>query len=584
MPAIRLTGFSGEQPRVIPRLMPDNAAQVAVNCRLDDGALTPIRRAAQAAAAQASWRTIYRAGDEWLGWSGIVHVAPGPVDGDRLYIMGDGAPKMRLDNTIYPLALPRPGSRLTPTLQSTGAGDVSTRLYAFTWVTTFGEESEPSPVSASVQWRPGNKVRLSGFPVPPAGRAIVKQRIYRSQTGKSGTYLYLIAERDAANTNFIDDIAVDALQDPLPSADWNAPPSTLIGLVSLPNGLMAAFAGRKIYFCEPYRPHAWPDKYILTVDSDIVGLAALGQSLLVMTEGQPYVINGTTPAGMVTKKLELNLPCISRRGIVDLGYAVAYPSNDGLVVARPDGSASIATSNIFSPDDWKALNPEAMVGAQYAGRYVASYRYVDDSGQNVRGLLHLDLAGTSFLVRTDVFATAFYFDGETGGLYFVSDTAQIMRFDAPGAAPANLTWRSKQFVLPYPENFAAILVDVEPAPPAPPTPVDEAARDAAIAERTTLLAAGPTGGELAGAILPGTAIAGDLLPPVPGADGATAGAGVTVRVIADGKLVAVVSAVNEPRRLPGGFRARSWEIEVVSDRQVQAISIAKSIDELRVLA
>ena len=42
MATLKLVGFSGEIPKLLPRLLPDMSAQAAFNVRLDDGALTPI--------------------------------------------------------------------------------------------------------------------------------------------------------------------------------------------------------------------------------------------------------------------------------------------------------------------------------------------------------------------------------------------------------------------------------------------------------------------------------------------------------------------------------------------------------------
>src|SRR5690554_4312899 len=110
MAVIKLVGFAGEQPKIIPRLLGDNFAQAAYNTRLDDGGLTPIRK--QRFVQQLSdvppegFGTIYYHGGVWMAWPGLVYAAPGPVATDRLYIMGDGAPKMMVGPATYALALP----------------------------------------------------------------------------------------------------------------------------------------------------------------------------------------------------------------------------------------------------------------------------------------------------------------------------------------------------------------------------------------------------------------------------------------------------------------------------------------------
>jgi hypothetical protein len=192
MPAIKITGFSGEQPRIIPRLLPAAAAQSAFNVRLDDGGLSPYYEPSSVSSLSAptgSYLTLYRHGDTWLGFEDQVNLAQGPVAQDRLYYTGDGAPKMRVSSTVYPLALAGPSVALSGSSSGGGTGDTYTRIYVYTWVTDFGEESEPSPASAEIDWQAGETITLTGFASTPSGRTITKQRIYRSQTDSTGTDL-----------------------------------------------------------------------------------------------------------------------------------------------------------------------------------------------------------------------------------------------------------------------------------------------------------------------------------------------------------------------------------------------------------
>lgn len=579
MAAIKLIGFIGEQPRVLARLMPETAAQAAYNTRLDDGGLTPMRRPADIATAdEPDCRTIYRHQGEWYCWQDDIHAAPGPVAQDRLYFTGDGVPKVRLGEDLYPLAVPKPAAALTATLGGSGSGDVTTRIYVYTWVTEFGEESEPSAVSNALDWRPGNTVTLSGFGSTPSGRAITHQRIYRSQTGQSGTYFYLIAERTASTGDFTDNIAVDAFQEPLPSATWNAPPDDLEGLTALPNGMMAAFVGRDLYFCEPWRPHAWPEKYVLTTDFPIVGLGALGSAIVVLTTGNPYMVQGTSPDTMQMLKLEQNFPCINGRGIVDLGYAVAYPSNDGLVVVRADGSFQIATANIFDRDRWLAFQPSTLIGAQLQGRYAAFYRATAPDGSISTGCALIDIGGEAFLVRADVQATAAFHDIETSSLYFLQrGTTKIRQLDAPNAARALQYWKSKEFVPGFATSFGAIRIDSS----TPVTPADEAAYEAdkaaAIQANETAIAAGSIAGEMNAGPLGTNTLNGDNLEPMPRLTNTT----LNVGVYADKKHVATIATAGKIVRLPAGFKARTWEIDVFGDVPIEQIVMARTVDELK---
>ncbi len=575
---LAITGFSGEQPRVLPTMLPDAGAREAWNIRLDDGGLTPTRKPKAVASVTAGHQTIYRHGSTWLSRAGLVHFAPGPVAQDRLYYTGDGAPKMRVASTVYPLALPAPTAALTATPSGSGTGDVFTRLYVYTWVTDFGEESEPCPVSNELIWQSGITVTLSGFATTPSGRAITKQRIYRSQTGRAGTYLYLIAERAATAANYVDTVPVDQFQESLPSADWNAPPDGLAGLVSMANGMMAAFSGRDVYFCEPYRPHAWPEKYVLTVDYPIVALAAIDTTLLILTEGQPYVAQGTHPSTMAQKRIELNLPCINARGVVNLGFAVCYPSHDGLISMSAGGSPSLITGNLFRKDDWLALSPQTAVAAQLGQRYVFFYDTMVGDKRRA-GAFAIDLSGTAFLVRHEVTASAAWYDVTASALYYCAPkSSAVMELHPPEGPPTMLSWSSKEFLLPAPHNFGVLMVDSL----ARLTAAEQAALNAERAAVVAALAAALPGSDLGAPInanpLNEMLISSDdftwgLL--------TTEGPDFEAIIIADGAPVHSITRLDQPERLPAGFTARSWEIAIRTNISIKQVTLATTMADLR---
>lgn len=577
MPTIKLAAFTGEQPRLISRLLPATAAQYSFNTRLDDGGLTPFNAPVQVAAlASANAKTIYKYQDTWLSWPGEVHLAPGPVADDRLYYTGDGKPKMRIGTTIYDLAVARPGTALGAVLGGTGSGDVQTRIYTYTYVTDLGEESEPAPASTALNWQPGQTVTLSGFAAPPAGRAITKQRIYRSQTGSSGTYFYFIAERAASNANFVDNIAVDAFKEMLPSVAWNAPPDGLRGLTAMPNGMMAAFVGKKLYFCEPFRPHAWPEKYVLTTDSEIVGLGAVGTSLVIATKAKPYLAAGASPDAMQMVKLENNLPCINSRGIVDLGFAIAYPSNEGLAAISANGEARLVSSDIMGIKDWRALSPETIIGGQISGRYIAFYDTKDADGTQLTGAVFFDLGSTPYLVRTDTAVTSVFYENETGAVFYLAKGERdIYRLDAPQGDRETYYWKSKDFHTILDLSYAAIQVDtIEFVSPLEFKNYEKTLAQV-LQKNAEIIASKVSLGDLNAAPINYVPSAGDNLLRLPTPPG-----NVRVGVYADNKLIATITKTGMAVRLPS-VKATKWEIDVSANVSVSMIAMSTTMDELK---
>ena len=576
MPKLRFAQFSGEIPKLLSRLLPDTGAQAAENVRLDDGGLTPVRKSAQVHvfAGVSAPKTIFKWGDVWLAWDQQVNAVPGPVATDRLYYTGDGAPKMRVGSTVYDLAVPFPTAALTATVTGSGTGDVTTRLYAYTWVTQFDEESEPCPVSADVNWQAGQTVTLSGFQAAPTGRGINRQRIYRSQSSsQSGTDLFLIEERVATTASYVDTHAPDDFQEVIPSKDYNQPPADLAGLIAMPNGMMVGFSGKQLCFCEPYKPHAWPEKYRLTAAFEIVALGGYGSTVVAGTKGYPYVASGISPEAMVEEKIEVNLPCISSRGLVDLGYSVAYPSNDGLVVVS-NGGATVATDALFTRADWQRLSPAMLVAGQFAGRYFASYSYTDiDGTTKYEGTFAIDLTGQQpFVVRYSFKADAFFYDLASGQLFYALGN-RVYEFDALGQTNEVMTWRSKRVVLSNPVTLGAIIVESGNIS----TPEQEQARKdliaAIIAANAPIFAQASMGSEMNGGPVNDLALGGSPLQTVP------ADKWISVKVYADGELVRTVSDLDAVKRIQARA-ARVWEIQVNGTAEVEQVLLATSAREL----
>lgn len=579
---LQLANFSGETPRVTPRLLAENGAQAAFNVRLDDGALTPMNwsRFVYHLSDTERYKTIFKDGNNWLAWQEVVNVVRGPVASDRLYITGDGPPKIRSGNVEYPLAVPFPGSAPVAALIS-GEVDTDTSttvLYAYTWVTQFDEESEPSSLSNAIEWSPNCIIELSGFATPPAGRGITRLRIYRAQTSGSGdTGLYFLTELAATALKYQD--AYGTLNEAIPSVNYNAPPDGLRGIIALPNGMMAGFLGKQLCFSEPYKPHAWPEGYRLTVDYPIVGLGAFGSTLAIMTTGNPYVASGTAPENFVMERIEVNLPCINARGIVDLGYAIAYPSHEGLVSISSAG-ASVVTKPLLTRKDWLQMNPYSMVAGQYSGRYMTSYNYTDRDGVAQRGMMAIDLSGEQpFIVRGVDAADGMYYDVETGQLYLLRDGQDIYGWDDISQPPGEMYWRSKQFIFAGPLAFTCILIEGFDT-------IDEdrkAMVEAALARRlkeikeanAAAMAAEDIKGAIAEAALGEITFAGSLIFPVAALDNY-----LTATIWADGKKVAVIDQINRIVRLPSGFTARWWEVEIRGNMPITAVALAQSPEEL----
>lgn len=438
---LKAENFRGEIPRLQPRLLPPGFAQVAINVRLDDGAIRPLRAPLAAHTFLSSVASFTFFDNNWIGWSNVVNAVPGPVAQNRLYVTGDLQPRIIFEGNTRNLALPAPDA--APDVDVIGTPDpeiLSSIVFAYTFVTDLDEESPPSPASAAVDWHAPLGATLSGFSAPPAGRGVNRRRIYRSETSELGiTDLYFIAEQPISASTFVFEPNTHPIQEVIPSNDFDPPPTDMQGIISMPNGMMAAFAGKELLFCEPFIPHAWPIRYRLKVDFPIVGLAAFGSSLAVLTTGQPYIVQGTAPENMSMERIEVNYPCASARSIVDLGYSAVYASPEGLVMIST-GRAEVISRRLWTREQWAALNPATFIAGQYDGAYVVSY----EIGPGARAMMVLDLTGDQpFLTHATIQAAAMHYDLQTGSLFILegaSTGTEVRKWDA--GTPLTYRWRS----------------------------------------------------------------------------------------------------------------------------------------------
>lgn len=308
------------------------------------------------------------------------------------------------------------------------------RFYIQTFVTDWDEESAPSPVSTIVTLDQNDTVALT-LASPPSGRHITKSRIYRTNVGSASAAFQFVAE--VTGTSYTDSKKGAELGEVCPTLTWAEPPSNLQGLVGMPNGIMAGFFGNTVCFCDPYHPYAWPVEYQITTEYPIVGLAVYGQTLVVGTRGNPYLMSGADSASMSALKLDANQACVSRRSMVTTDAGVIYASPDGLCLANPSGVKCVTNGDaggqpIWVREDWQALNPSSIIAAEHEGIYVFLY-----SG----GCYAL---GDGKLVRLDITGSALYMDKVTDMLYVASGTSILGAFLSGRRTGL---WRSKRFML-----------------------------------------------------------------------------------------------------------------------------------------
>lgn len=168
MVAVNIKAFRGQIPRISERLLTPNHATRALNCKITSGSLDPLAGIGQVFSTSLNIETVYRYrafvsgayADNWLTWAQDVNIVPSPNANDpdgRFYFSSESfEPRMStyalsISSTPYPTAwysLGTAAPTVAPTVAHTGgSGATESRSYVYTYVTTFGEESPPSPPS-----------------------------------------------------------------------------------------------------------------------------------------------------------------------------------------------------------------------------------------------------------------------------------------------------------------------------------------------------------------------------------------------------------------------------------------------------
>jgi hypothetical protein len=447
-----------------------------------------------------------------------------------------------------------------------GEGVLETRAYVYTWVSAYGEEGPPSPPTLATAYS-GDPWNIRVTP-PGSGdttdRNLSKVRIYRTVTGVSGSTTYFfVAELDLATETYEDRIKdnVVTANAILESTFWSAPPTDLKGIISMPNGIVAGFRANEVWFSEPYRPHAWPGAYAVAVETPIVGLGVVGQTLIVLTNTAPYAITGINPSVMSVSRLKQVEPCMSRGSIVSTTMGVAYVSPNGLVLATP-GDVQIMTRTMISKDKWldlitaQTFRACGVNGAYYGWGSVVNGCFEPTAFEVDTAFLSDDFSGAysgavidpndqriafSLLASDDpVYNT--YTDIWTGEAFLIKDGKLYWYDISDGRDHEPFTWKSKIFEMPNMRSLEAMRIwycDQCDTPTQNPVPV-----------------VSPT----------------VLAPDMHG----------IVKVYADKRLVfsREMRSSGEFMRLPSGFKATFWQIEVQAHVQIRNIEIATTAKEL----
>ena len=612
MPAsIRVAMFGGIIPRLADRGLPDNAAQFALNAKLYSGELRSWNNLLpKGTSAYTETRKVFHYRhtglDRYMTFPTDADVVKAPLLNEqlgRLYwttpISGpkiNTTARIETSSPAFDLGIPPPTNQLGVTATGGTAANATTRAYTAIYVSAYGEEGmavKPTLASGNTD---GTWTITGLDQAPPANRNITKIRLYRTITTFSGVDYRMVNEWPVNGPSpYVDNVpdTTVATNPVLQSLTWAAPPTNLQGLIGVAGGYMAGFVGRTVYLSVPYQPHAWPDDQQYGVEDDIVGLGTFGNTIVITTQGRPYLLVGPQPDAMALQKMESIQPCLSKRSIVNTVSGCMYASTDGIVLV--DGNSligQIISRQWVTKDEWLSrFSPATIQASIYQDRYFAFY--TDSLGFTVG--FDDPVTGWTELQQADVESVDLdVLTGQT--LVTITNPAGgndiINEWDGDPTGQLAYVWETKPFTQNKPVNFGAIQIrgnfvtnaSLIPIPPALGTTGmggDSAFNGSAIngAPRTTLA-------PVDGVVYYGGSINGPATWQMLGVSqvigsGIDPSAGIAIKVYGDKELRWFGNIADEkPYRLPSGYKATLWEVEVQGSSALFSVTLADTIKTL----
>lgn len=506
---INIRKFRGATTGVTDNLLTAESAISAEDCNFDEGDLRSfVGTSVVKVLGVSSIMTLDRHRGEFITKESVVDLVDQPLADDiynRKYYTGEGSFRAHAIDLAYPdhyePGPQQPYIAMTAVEKLTGTGTVEERSYSFTFVSRYGEEGPPSPITDTSlnTFKSDSEVYLSKIEAPELGHAITKLRLYRTASGAvyqsdyywvKDYYLPVITIWESGSSNANDgdivsyerengtNILYECLYDSCsndpddsvygfngsgtqrwkyysilddvntlsmlstgrqcPSEEYLNAPSNLQGLTGAGNGMLAGFYGKNIVFSVPNYPHAWPAKE-LTTEYTIIGLGHYAGITIALTNGPPIFYAGTHPNNMAEVGSGNKYPCVSKRSIVSGNGGCFYATTHGLVRTSLNGT-DLITENIFSKQEWAALNSEDLHGYLFQDKYF---------GFNT-------VAGTAFIIdfnrgdRTTLSDVAYaaYVPPEGDKFYMAVNTADgfvIQEWEGNGYSHRKYSWRSKWF-------------------------------------------------------------------------------------------------------------------------------------------
>ena len=455
--------FGGIAPKISPKKLPPQLAQVAENCRWQGGKLQPVAGIADVSDVAGlplslyydQITNVYRSDLTKRSYvrpflAGDLYQFTYYTDGikPRIYAFGD---------PTYDLGIPRPtmGSITVSTHDVSDPLTLVEVSYAVAWVDGYGRLGPLSDASGIVSVNPDDPawgVTIPRPTTPPTSWNVGSWRVYRTSTGSSSTEFQFVGDATFATGVFVDNQSPDALFEVAESDIWEPLPDTAEGLILHVSSLFA-FTKNEVYASESFIPHGFP--YSWGFQEKVMGLVALSGGVLVLTDGRPYLLAGSEAANMQILPLESSDVCLSKDSIVDFGSTAIYASTNGLIGVSGTNVINL-TNDLFDKESWPQFNPTSILAFQYENLYI---------GVHSGGAFSFDPQTKDFstLDLDKIIAWAYNPEADqVAVLYDLGVDRRLGLFNE--GSLLTYTWRSRVEVQPDFKGYAVVRVEADGYP------------------------------------------------------------------------------------------------------------------------
>lgn len=269
-----------------------------------------------------------------------------------------------------------------------GCGSASTSyVVTFTSRNMSGQliEGSPSEPSNQVTYNPSSPNNTVTLPEVPTGWCIVAINIYRVESqfedgsGEApiiGSEYLLVGTVGINTVNFTDNTVNPTIplltNDPLVFPA----PENLVSITRTEDGIVVADTNR-LYISMSGQPQ-FSYEGVVNIDDTIVHIESIGNVIFVFTDNFPVRVNYQHSQGGISvdrTTVYRKLPLKSKKGISVYGGRVFFPSEYSMYwwdISGYGADIRSAINPLLTPEQWKMVGPDTVVGTAYEYGYMLS--------------------------------------------------------------------------------------------------------------------------------------------------------------------------------------------------------------------